>query len=61
MKFSQKFYDKNHKSSRWCSLCKLHKPVDGGEWITFNRGKNRKWICSKHKKEESKCNTSTSR
>jgi hypothetical protein len=31
--------------TRWCSSCKNTKIAKGGEFITYNKGLNRKWVC----------------
>lgn len=33
--------------TRYCSKCKKPVPLDlGGEWETFNNGRNRRWVCA---------------
>lgn len=40
--------------TRWCSSCQQSPNVKGGEYIPFNNGRNRRWICvdCKEKRDE---------
>lgn len=38
--------------TKFCKKCRISQPSDGGFWVIFNQGKNRYWLCAKHKHEE---------
>ena len=35
----------NNQAPRFCSACRVTRPVDGGEWRTFANGLKRRWVC----------------
>jgi hypothetical protein len=44
--------------TRWCSACWDTPLIVGGMYVTFNNGKNRRWICMscKEKRDERRVN-----
>jgi len=35
----------NETNMRYCTNCQLERATEGGKWIVFNSGKNRRWKC----------------
>ena len=44
----------SESTGRFCSSCQQTLPIRGGEYIAFNGGRNRRWICEdcKEKRDE---------
>jgi len=42
--------------SRWCSSCQTSPPIEGGEYVPFNSGRNRRWVCQNCKEKRNERN-----
>ncbi len=41
----------NEAKKRWCSSCRTSPDTDGGEYILYNNGLNRRWVCQSCKEK----------
>ena len=33
------------RESYWCAKCRFQHPIRNGEWVVYNKGLNRRWLC----------------
>jgi hypothetical protein len=33
------------RDTYWCAQCRSRHPTRSGEWIVYNKGLNRRWLC----------------
>lgn len=38
--------------TKYCKQCRMSQPEGGGFWVKINNGKNRIWLCAKHRRKE---------
>lgn len=37
--------DGQGQQPRFCTECRMSREILGGEWRSFNKGRNRRWVC----------------
>lgn len=43
----RKHVHEDDRPPRNCTCCKTKQPAKGGQWVEFNGGINRRWVCER--------------